>query len=85
MSHRIEVKQSARKALASLPASTRQRIASAIDALSADPRPTGCRKLVGSESLYRIRVGEFRVLFEVHDDRLAIVVIKIAHRREAYR
>lgn len=61
------------------------RIAEAIDALASDPRPSGCRKLVGTDRVYRVRVGDYRVVCEVCDDRLLVLVIKLGHRREVYR
>jgi mRNA interferase RelE/StbE len=53
--------------------------------LSADPRPTGCKKLAGSPDYYRIRVSDYRVLYEVRDRDVLVLVIKIGHRREVYR
>lgn len=61
------------------------RIAATIDALAGDPRPSGCRKLAGTDRLYRVRVGDYRVVYEIHDDRLLVLVIKLGHRREVYR
>lgn len=61
-----------------------RRIAPVINALSHNPRPTNSRKLVGKES-YRIRVGDYRILYDIEDDVLVILVVKIAHRREVYR
>ncbi|MCU0836627.1 MAG: type II toxin-antitoxin system RelE/ParE family toxin [Chromatiaceae bacterium] len=85
MTYRIEVTRSARKILLSLPRDVQKRLAAAIDGLASDPRPAGCRKLTGSDALYRIRVGDYRVVYEPHDDRLLVMVIKLGHRREIYR
>lgn len=57
----------------------------AIDDLANDPRPTGCVKLAGEEALYRVRVGDYRILYQIHDRALLVVVIEIGHRREIYR
>jgi len=85
MTYRVEVKRNARKSLLGLPQAYRIRIGEAIDALASDPRKPGTRKLAGSDCLYRLRVGDYRVIYEVQDDCLIIVVIKIGHRREVYR
>jgi mRNA interferase RelE/StbE len=81
----IEIKRSARKALLALPSTMQRRLGERIDALADEPRPPGARKLVGSDIQYRLRVGDYRILYEIHDNRLVINVIKIGHRREVYR
>ncbi len=85
MAYRIEIKRPARKALLALPQAYRSRIAEAIEALASDPRRPGTRKLAGVEHLYRLRIGDYRVVYEIHDERLIIVVVKVGHRREVYR
>lgn len=85
MTYHIEIKRSAHKALLDLPAETARRLSTAIDALAADPRGPGTRKLTGSDLLYRVRVGDYRVVYEVHDHRLLILVVKLGHRRDIYR
>lgn len=55
----------------------------AISALAVNPRPRGCRKLSSSEQ-YRIRVGDYRVLYEIEDDVLRVLVVKVGHRRDVY-
>jgi len=62
----------------------RARILTAIGDLSEDPRPPGCRKMEGVD-LYRIRVGDWRVLYQIRDFRLMVVVVQVGHRREVYR
>ena len=57
----------------------------AIDGLSGNPRPPGVRKLVGHESLYRIRVGQYRVVYDIDDQGRSIRITRIRHRREVYR
>jgi mRNA interferase RelE/StbE len=61
------------------------RLGNAIRALAADPRPPGCRKLVGGTDYFRIRVGNYRVLYEVRDRDVLVLVIKIGRRGEVYR
>lgn len=63
----------------------KQRIANAIDALAATPRPPRCVKIMGEKSTWQIRVGDHRILYEIHDDRLIVLVIRIGNRREVYR
>ena len=74
MAYRVEIKPQAEKALGRLPNPQRGRVALAIDGLARNPRPAGCAKIVGAPDAYRIRVGDFRVLYEVHDQVLVIVV-----------
>lgn len=85
MTYVIEIKRSARKSLLALPRDVQQRIRTAIDGLATEPRPPGGRKLTGSESMYRRRVGDYRIVYEIRDDRLLVMVIKVGHRREVYR
>ena len=66
-------------------AKLKRRIAAAIDGLAANPRPPGCTKLAGEDAVWRVRVGDYRILYEVHDDRLVVLVIRISKRSEAYR
>jgi mRNA interferase RelE/StbE len=66
-------------------AKLKRRLGAVIDALAANPRPPGCVKLAGEDAVWRVRVGDYRVLYEVHDDRLVVLVIRIAKRSEAYR
>jgi mRNA interferase RelE/StbE len=62
----------------------RDRVRNAIDSLATDPRPRGVMKLAGRDD-YRIRVGDYRIVFAVDDDRQLVLVARIAHRREVYR
>lgn len=62
-----------------------RRIVRAIDALAADPRPSGTRPLVGFPDLWRIRVGDYRAIYTVKDTELVVLVLRVAHRRGAYR
>ncbi len=77
----------ARRDLASLSVAAQRRIARAIDGLVVDPRPPGSRLLAGrpSERIWRLRVGEHRVLYGIRDSRLLVLVIRVAHRCDAYR
>jgi len=84
--YRVSIAEPALKALARLPRDGEARIRAAIDALAAQPRPHGCKALRGRGSeLWRVRVGVYRVVYEIRDDMLCIVVVRIGHRREVYR
>jgi len=78
----IEIKRSALKFLRRLDKPTIKKIKDAIDKLANDPRPFGYKKLVDEEGLYRIRVGNYRIIYEIHDTVLLIVVLRLARRRE---
>ena len=62
-----------------------RRLRGAIDALANDARPAGCLKLAGSPDLYRVRVGDYRIVYQVKDTELVVLVLSIGHRREIYR
>lgn len=72
------------KDLRRIPNKDLKRILKRIESLSADPRPPGCEKLSAQER-YRVRQGVYRILYEIHDRHLVVVVVKIGHRREVYR
>ena len=76
--------KSAWRDLESLDAVTVQRVFSKIEALTKQPRPPGCQKLRGSKNLWRIRVGDYRVVYSIFDDRRLVDVAAVRHRREAY-
>jgi mRNA interferase RelE/StbE len=60
-------------------------VSDAIDRLGENPRPPGCVKFAGESGAWRVRAGAYRILYEVHDDHLVVLVIRIAKRSEAYR
>lgn len=76
--------RSARRELEALEAALVARIIDRIEALAEDPRPPGCRKLRGTKNLWRIRVGDYRVIYAVSDRERAVDVRVVRHRREAY-
>jgi mRNA interferase RelE/StbE len=84
-SYRIEIKPSASKELEKLPQQTIPRIVAAIRELARNPYPQGVKKLTGFEHTYRIRVGDYRILYNIYEDRLVIDIIRVRHRKEAYR
>lgn len=81
----ITYKPSAAKALRKLDRQHQQSIIAAIDALVHDPRPDGVKKLQGDVGEYRLRVGSYRVIYDIHDGELIILVLHLGHRREIYR
>jgi mRNA interferase RelE/StbE len=85
MAYRLELKPSAQKALVKIPPPHRQRIAKIIDRLRTNPRPRGSVKLAGIPELYRIRIGEYRVVYQVRDDVLVVLVVRISGRGDVYR
>lgn len=76
--------RSARKELEALPSSLVLRIFPKIEALIKTPRPPGCRKLQGSDDLWRIRIGDYRVIYAVYDNERKVDVVAVRHRRQAY-
>jgi mRNA interferase RelE/StbE len=81
----IEFAPTAYRQFSKLDAAARKRIAPFIDALSEDPRPAGAKRLVVGEELWRVRVGIYRVVYAIEDDRLVVLVVKVGHRRDVYR
>ncbi|TWE12806.1 type II toxin-antitoxin system RelE family toxin [Rudaeicoccus suwonensis] len=63
----------------------RRRILAGIAGLAADPRPDGVKKLSGVDNAWRIRIGDYRVIYEIHDGVLEVIVVEVGHRREVYR
>jgi mRNA interferase RelE/StbE len=85
MEYRVEVKESAIKELARLQSDIGKRILHSIEMLASNPRPIQSRKLSASISSHRLRVGDYRVLYQVDDSEKLISVYKVGHRREIYR
>ncbi len=83
--YEIRIAPSAARSLRGLDRPIQRRIAAAIDGLAAEPRPSGVRKLVGAEDLWRIRVGDYRIVYAIGDDRLVVLVVRIGHRSDVYR
>ena len=82
--YRLEIKRSAAKELEALPPKDRTRVVARIQALAGDPRPVGVEKLSDQER-YRVRQGNYRILYEIHDEVLLVVVVKLGNRRDIYR
>ena len=84
MSYSIGILRRAQKELAQLPKQEYERIKAAIKNLSQDPRPAGCKKLSGREG-WRIRVGDYRVIYEIDDPQQKLTILHIGHRRDVYK
>jgi len=80
----ILLRDSVRKDLESIPGKDLQRLIQRIENLAGEPRPAGCEKLSGQER-YRVRQGNYRIIYSVQDLELTVWVVKVAHRREVYR
>jgi mRNA interferase RelE/StbE len=85
VTYNIELSRGAYKSLKSIPQSDVRKIRDKIEKLKNDPLPHGSEKLEGSNDLYRIRSGDYRVIYQVVRKRLFVLVVKIGHRREIYR
>ena len=83
-SYRLEVKRSAAKEIGDLPKADCQRVVAKIQLLANNPRPHGCEKLSGAEK-YRIRQGDYRILYEIDDSTNLVTIVKVGNRREVYR
>jgi len=81
----VSYEATARKELGKLDRQVARRVARAITALGANPRPAACRRLVGYDELWRIRVGAYRVIYTIKDTELIVLALRIAHRNEVYR
>ncbi len=81
----IEWRKSTKKDLRRIAATEVNKIVAAVTDLANDPRPHGCTKMQGSDLAYRIRIGDYRVIYEIFEDRLVIEVVRVSHRREVYR
>jgi len=83
--YRVFLERAAEKDLARLSSEVHDRVIVAIRGLASDPRPPGCRKLAGSKHDWRIRVGDYRVVYEIADEIRIVRVNRVRHRREVYR
>ena len=83
-SYELVFRKSVAKDLRALPKNQVKRIMQRIGSLADDPRPAGCEKLSGQER-YRVRQGVYRIIYEIEDTRLMLLVVKVGHRREVYR
>ena len=85
MTYTIRYRTPARKALRKLDKQIAHRLLKAIETLAENPRPPGCVQLQGGAGEMRIRVGDYRIVYDVYDTELVILVLQVGHRREVYR
>lgn len=86
MSYRIQIVKRAFKELTALPQKANVQLVKAIDDLKEDPRPDGCKKLKGeAEDIWRIRVGDYRILYTIEDAIKIVEIRKVGHRRDVYK
>jgi mRNA interferase RelE/StbE len=83
--YEVRFRKSAEKDLQRLDTTVQRRVLRATEALADEPRPTGCKKLHGSDAAFRIRIGDYRVIYTVDDGILVVAIERIRHRREVYR
>ena len=85
MTYAVEVAPAAVRQLRKLLPEARRRIQAAVELLAETPRPPGAKKLSGSSGDWRVRTGDYRIIYEIQDDRLIVLVVAVGHRREIYR
>ena len=85
MRFEVIIDTKAAREISALPREVQQRIIARIESLADNPRPPGCIKLSGASSLWRIRCGVYRVVYQISDDRLEVTVVTARHRKDAYR
>lgn len=83
--YKIEISSTAEKSLKKITKKELLKIVEAIQILSINPFPEGCRKLAGEEGTYRIRQGDYRIIYEIEGKKLLILILKIGHRKNVYR
>ena len=83
--YKIEISATAERQLKKIPREDTVRILRSISLLAGNPRPVGCRKLSGYDDIYRIRIGNYRAIYEIDGKRIIVVILKIGHRKEVYR
>lgn len=84
MPYTIEFQPAAARELRKLPREVQLKVATTLDKLSEAPRPHGVKKLIGSEDLYRVRVGDYRIVYAIRDALLLVIVMRVRHRSDAY-
>jgi len=85
MKYTVIISRASQKVIDRLDGDMYSRIIHKIETLEDNPRPMGVEKLTGPDNLYRVRVGDWRIVYAIQDRRLVVLVVKVAHRREVYR
>jgi mRNA interferase RelE/StbE len=85
MDYQVEIAPAAQRQIKKLPQPIQERILQRLERLAIDPRSEGVVKLSGAEDLYRIRVGDYRIIYAIEDQALLVLIVKVGHRRDVYR
>ncbi len=85
MRYKVQITPTANRQLKKFPRDVQKRLRVAIDLLQDNPRPPGVKKIVGENDLWRIRTGDYRVVYEIKDAKLLVLLLRIAHRKDIYR
>lgn len=85
MTYRVQVAPAALRQMRKLDPAARRRVQAAVELLAEEPRPNGAKKLVAGEGLWRVRTGDYRVVYEIRDAVLIVLVVAVGHRRDIYR
>jgi mRNA interferase RelE/StbE len=85
MTYRVELKPSAATQVKKLEQSIQRRVLAKFRQLAENPRPSGVQKLQGPDDFYRVRVGDFRIIYSILDDELIVLILSVADRKDAYR
>ena len=84
MSYEVQLTPAAARQLRKFDPQVRRRIQAAVELLAADPRPPAATRLVGGAGEWRVRTGDYRIVYEIHDGRLLVLVLRLGHRRDVY-
>ena len=85
MTYSVQIKPAAQRQIKKLPLDIQAQIIQKLAELELDPRPINVQKLSGEENAYRVRVGDYRIVYEIYDQVLLVIVVKVGNRREIYR
>ncbi|PAX60704.1 type II toxin-antitoxin system RelE family toxin [Brunnivagina elsteri] len=85
MSYEVEITPAARRQIKKLPNDIQKQVVEQLEELAFEPRPDGVKKLAGSDDLYRVRLGKYRIIYEIQDGLLLITVVKVKNRSDVYK
>ena len=85
VTYQVIIQPSAAKAIRKLDRDTQAKVVRLLEALAAEPRPVGVTKMAGDDNLWRVRIGDYRVVYEVHDRKLIVLIVRVANRKDVYR
>lgn len=84
MTYEVEITPAARRQIKKLPHDIQQKVVAKLEELTLEPRPDGVKKLAGSDDLYRVRLGKYRIIYAIQDNLLLITVVKVKNKSDAY-